>query len=60
MAKHPIQWIASLLVIIGAINWGLAIWDINLVSLLSVSWLITIVYALIGLSGIWELIQLFK
>ena len=53
-------WISRILVIIGALNWGLAIWDINLVSYLSISWLITLVYALIGLSGIYELIKLFK
>ena len=52
--------VTRILVIIGALNWGLAIWEINLVSYLSLSWLITLVYVLIGLSGIWELIKLFK
>lgn len=53
-----IDWIARILVIIGAINWGLGIWDINLVGSFGV--VTTIIYALVGLSGIWELIRLFK
>ena len=55
---NAIDWIARILVIIGAINWGLAIWDINLVG--SFGMLTTIIYALVGLSGIWEIIALFK
>ena len=58
---NAIDWVARILVIIGAINWGLASFStVNLVEYLSVSWLITLVYALVGLSGIWELIALFK
>ncbi len=53
-------WISRILVIIGAINWGLMIWNINLVSYLSMPILINIVYALVGLAGIYELIKLFK
>lgn len=52
--------IAVFLVAVGAINWGLGIFDINLVSYLSIGWLMTLVYALIGLSGLWVLIDLFK
>jgi len=54
--------IARVLVIVGALNWGLGIWDINLVTMVfSVGTLLTkIVYALVGLAGIWELIKLFK
>ena len=54
---NTIDWIARILVIIGALNWGLAIFDVNVVALLSVGWLMTLVYALVGLSGIWELIN---
>ena len=58
---NTIDWIARILVIIGALNWGLASFSlVNLVTYLSISWLITLVYALVGLSGIWELIKLFK
>ncbi len=62
MERSSIDWIAEILVVIGALNWGLfAIspsWE--LVQYLSISWLITLVYALVGLSGIWMLIKLFK
>jgi uncharacterized membrane protein YuzA (DUF378 family) len=57
---NAIDWIARILVIIGALNWGLAIWDVNVVAVLSVSWLMTLVYALVGLAGIWEIIRLFQ
>lgn len=53
---------ARILVIIGALNWGLAAISASaeLVQYLQVSWLITLVYALVGLSGVWELVKLFK
>ena len=57
---NTVDWIARVLVVIGALNWGLAIWDVNVVALLSVGWLVTLVYALVGLSGVWELVKLFK
>lgn len=60
MARGTIDWIAYILVVIGALNWGLAIWNINLVALLQVSWLINAVYALVGLSGLWMLYKAFK
>ena len=56
--------ISKILVVIGALNWGLVSISpaYNLVdSLLGAgSILSTIVYALVGLSGIWELIELFR
>ena len=55
---NAIDWIARILVIIGALNWGLAIWSINVVDGLGV--VTTIIYALVGISGIWEIIRLFK
>lgn len=63
MAKRkPLDWVARILVIVGALNWGLAIWDLNLVTaIFSAGTILTqIVYALVGLAGIWELIKLFK
>jgi len=60
LKMNVIDWIARILVIIGALNWGLAIWDINVVAMLSISWLITTVYALVGLAGIWEIVKLFQ
>ena len=55
---NVIDWIARILVIIGALNWGLGIWDINIVGGFGTT--TTIIYALVGLSGIWEIISLFK
>lgn len=55
---NTVDWIARILVIIGALNWGLAIWGINLVDGLGV--VTTIIYALVGLSGLWEIYKLFK
>jgi len=60
--KTAIDLIARILVIVGALNLGLGIWDINLVTIVfsAGTLLIKIVYALVGLAGIWELIKLFK
>ncbi len=68
--KSAIAWIASILVVIGALNWGLVgltsfssiTYDWDLVALLlgSIPWLAAIVYLLVALSGIWLLINLFK
>ena len=57
-----IRWIATLLMVIGAINWGLVgIWDFDLVNAIfgSVSWLETTIYVLVGLSGLWGISLLF-
>jgi uncharacterized membrane protein YuzA (DUF378 family) len=57
--KSVVDWIALVLVIVGALNWGLiainANW--NLVSLLFGNWALIerIVYALVGLSGLWAI-----
>lgn len=51
-------WIAELLVIIGAINWGLVgLFNFNLVDTLlgSGSILAKIVYILVGISGVWAI-----
>lgn len=63
MERNTLGWITIILVIIGAINWGLVgIADWNLVNLIfgSVMWLENTIYVLVGLSGIWELVMLFK
>jgi uncharacterized membrane protein YuzA (DUF378 family) len=54
--------IARILVVIGALNWGLVAIGPNfeLVQYLQLPWLITLVYALVGLSGLYELVMLFK
>jgi hypothetical protein len=58
-----IKWIATLLIVVGAINWGLVgIWDFNLVDAIfgSWDWLVTTVYVLVGLSGLWGISLLGK
>ncbi len=52
--KNVVDMIAGILLIIGGINWGLAIFGANLVTLIfRVGWLINIVYALVGLSALY-------
>lgn len=61
MAKNAVDWIALILLIVGGLNWGLAVWDINLVTLIfGASVLTTIVYALVGLSALYTIYYLFK
>lgn len=68
--KGVLTWIASILVVIGALNWGLVgltsfssisySWDLVALILGGVPWLAAIVYLLVALSGIWLLVKLFK
>ena len=70
MEQTMIEKIATVLAIIGAINWGLVgiasfsevSYDYDLVNLVlgSIPILAAIVYVLIGISGIWMLVKLFK
>jgi uncharacterized membrane protein YuzA (DUF378 family) len=53
--------VALILLIIGGLNWGLAIFNINLVPLIfRVDIVIKIVYALVGLSALYILISIGK
>jgi len=54
--------IARVLVIIGALNWGLYAISpsAELVQYLQLDWLIMLVYTLVGLAGVWEAIKLVK
>lgn len=61
MRVNGLDILASILVIIGAINWGLVgVFDVNLVSLIfgAGSALERIVYALVGLAGLWSAFSL--
>lgn len=70
MGRSALEWIASILVVIGALNWGLVgiasfsgisySWDLVALLLGSIPMLASIVYILVALSGIWMLMQLFK
>ncbi len=56
---NGIDWIACLLVIIGALNWGLmGFFGINLVAMLfgEVSIVTRVIYCAIGVAGVWGLI----
>jgi uncharacterized membrane protein YuzA (DUF378 family) len=55
--KSSLNTIAMILLIIGGLNWLLAVWEVNLVALLSVSWLINLVYILVGLAAIYKIIK---
>ncbi len=58
MAKSVIDWIALVLVIIGALNWGLvgaANWNLVNVIFGSIAWLETVVYILVGIAGLWTI-----
>lgn len=50
--------IAVILLIIGGINWGLAIWNLNLVTMIagSIPLVVKIVYGLVAASAIYKLI----
>lgn len=55
--------VTLILVIIGAINWGLiGLFDWNLVAAIfgGVPVLLKIIYILVGLSGLWQLMPLFR
>jgi len=56
---NAVDWIARILVIIGALNWG--IYAFNGAGIVGGFGVVTtIIYALVGLSGIWEIIRLFQ
>lgn len=59
--RGVIDWIAYILVVIGAINWGLSVINVNLVeTLLGIGTpAAKVVYSLVGLSGLWVLFKLF-
>jgi uncharacterized protein len=62
MAKSTLDWIALILLIIGGLNWGLAILNINLVTSLFGTWpiIVQIIYGLVGLAALYTIYYLFK
>ena len=61
MAENAVGLIAKILLIIGGLNWGLAIFSINLVPLIfRIGVLINTVYALVAVSALYELMLIFK
>ncbi len=60
MAKMEwFDWLAFVLLVVGGINWGLAVFDFNLVTTIF-GGLSNIVYSLVGLSGLYGAYMLFK
>jgi uncharacterized membrane protein YuzA (DUF378 family) len=59
---EKLDMIAKILLIIGGLNWGLFIFGVNLVEIISfgVAIIGQIVYALVAIAAIIELIALFK
>lgn len=54
--------IALVLIIIGAINWGLiGFFNFNLVAVIfgEMTWISRVIYALVGISGLWGMKLLF-
>lgn len=47
-----LDWIAIVLVVVGALNWGLSVWSINIVTTLF-GGIATWIYALVGLAGLY-------
>ncbi|HEX6977044.1 MAG TPA: DUF378 domain-containing protein [Patescibacteria group bacterium] len=63
MKMTTVDWLAWLLVVVGAINWGLiGVANLNLVESLLGVWpvLVQIVYVLVGLSGLYVLWMAFS
>lgn len=61
--KNMVDWIALVLVIVGAVNWGLVgLFQLDLVEAIfgSIPVLQTIVYALVGLSGLYMIYYITK
>jgi uncharacterized protein len=60
---NGLSWVTRILVVVGALNWGLVgAFNFNLVDTIfgSLPTIAMIIYILVGLSGLWELIALFK
>jgi len=62
MAKNVLDWIAMIILIIGGLNWGFAVFNFDLIGTLVGSWpvVVTIVDALVGLSALYAIYFLVK
>ncbi len=60
--KSTLDWIALVLVIIGGLNWGLAVFNANLVDMIFGvgSLLSKLIYGLVGLSAIYTIYYIMK
>ena len=55
MGKSALEWVVYVLVVVGAVNWGLAAWGYNVVDMLlgAGSTVAKVVYTLVGLAGLY-------
>ena len=63
MNKGAMGWIALILVVVGAVNWGLVgAFNVNLVTMIfgDMSMIGRLVYILVGLAGIYMLVDAMK
>ena len=63
MAKHWLDWLALVLVIVGGLNWGLVgLFKFDLVATIfgSISWLQNLVYILVGLAALYLIYYAYK
>lgn len=62
MKFNTLDGVALILVVIGALNWGLVAIGFNLVEAIfgSMPWLVQLVYILVGLSAIWTAVNFTK
>lgn len=59
MAKKFLDKLAIILLLVGGLNWGLSLFDIDLVAILAdmtFAALGTILYAAVGLSAVWAIL----
>ena len=61
MEKGLIDWIALILVIVGGLNWGLAVFDFNLVTkIFGTGLMMDIIYSLVGISALYMIYFMLK
>lgn len=62
--KKDLKWITLVLMIIGSLAWGLVAFGYNIVesiaNAIGQGWIATVVYALVGLSGLYQGYKLWK
>ena len=60
--KDAVDLMAKILLIVGGLNWGLVIFGINLVTIISfgVAAIANLVYALVAIAAVVELVKIFK
>ncbi|MFZ5955556.1 MAG: DUF378 domain-containing protein [Nanoarchaeota archaeon] len=55
MEGNVLDSIAKVLLIIGGLNWGLAIFSFDLAQFITIDWLMKIIYGLVAISAIYKI-----